>query len=128
IQFSRPDVVVQTILVSSSSPGEGKTVTASNLAVTMAQAGRRTLLIDADLRRPRVHGVWGLKPSTGLIQMLFNSPGVELARFRTAVGNLFGMPAGGFDANAEDTLIPRHQATTPGGEQVITNPAEILGS
>ncbi|WP_412062424.1 polysaccharide biosynthesis tyrosine autokinase [Rubrivirga sp. IMCC45206] len=66
IQFSRPDAPVQTILVTSASPGEGKSTVAANLAVVMAQAGRRTLLVDADLRRPRVDKLFGMARSPGL--------------------------------------------------------------
>lgn len=129
IQFSRPDVVVQTILVTSSSPGEGKTVTASNLAVTMAQAGRRTLLIDADLRRPRVHEVWGLQPRTGLVQMLFSQPGLSVDSFSSGVDNLYVVPAGSFGL-AEDAASgkPAGKLGPDAESAVISNPGELLGS
>lgn len=129
IQFSRPDVVVQTILVTSSSPGEGKTVSASNLAVTMAQAGRRTLLLDADLRRPRVHEVWGLQPRVGLVQMLFSQPGVSIESFRSGVDNLYVVPAGSFGL-AEDAATgkPAGKLGPEAESAVISNPGELLGS
>lgn len=71
VQFSRPDAHVRTIVVTSASPGEGKTTISSNLAVTLAQANRRVLLVDADLRRPRQHGVFGVSKSPGLSDELF---------------------------------------------------------
>ena len=59
-------------VVSSPGPADGKTVTASNLAVTMATAGWRVLLIDADMRRPRVHEVFGLDNQIGLSTSAFS--------------------------------------------------------
>jgi len=56
----------KTILVTSMSAGEGKTTTASNLAVSFAHAGKKTLLIDSDLRRPRLHTVFDLDNTEGL--------------------------------------------------------------
>ena len=55
IEFASVDGPIRTLLVTSSIPGEGKTITAANLAVVFAQAGRRVLLVDADLRKPGVH-------------------------------------------------------------------------
>lgn len=60
----------RTILVTSSAPQEGKTFVASNLAVTFAREGARVLLVDCDLRRPRVHRVFGLSRSPGLVELL----------------------------------------------------------
>ena len=70
IDFSSVDAPIRTLLVTSSLPGEGKTVTASNLAVVFAQAGRRVLLVDADLRKPGVHLVFNLQNSHGLTTLL----------------------------------------------------------
>jgi capsular exopolysaccharide synthesis family protein len=61
---------MRTLLVTSSIPGEGKTTTASNLAVVFAQAGRRVLLVDADLRKPGIHLVFDLPNAHGLTTML----------------------------------------------------------
>jgi Mrp family chromosome partitioning ATPase/uncharacterized protein involved in exopolysaccharide biosynthesis len=60
----------RTILVTSTAPQEGKTLVASNLAVTFAREGARVLLIDCDLRRPRLHRVFGLPRAPGLIELL----------------------------------------------------------
>jgi capsular exopolysaccharide synthesis family protein len=61
---------VKTLAVTSTSPEEGKTVVASNLAVVLAQAGRKVLLIDADMRRPKVHEVFELPQQPGLSSLL----------------------------------------------------------
>ena len=118
VQFSRPGVVVQTVLVTSAAPSEGKSTTAANLAVTMAQAKRRTLLIDADIRRPRQHRMFGRAVEPGLVQVLFHSD-VSIELFKTSLDeNLYVLPAGGIinagGDGADSTLIE--------------DPSEVLGS
>ena len=70
IQFSSIDKKVKTMAVTSSGPSEGKTTTITNLAETFAQAGNRVIIVDADLRRPRVHKIYGLEASEGLTNVL----------------------------------------------------------
>jgi non-specific protein-tyrosine kinase len=70
VEFAAVDTPVRTLLVTSSIPGEGKTTTAANLAVVFAQAGRRTLLLDADLRKPGVHRMFNLQNTQGLTSLL----------------------------------------------------------
>lgn len=62
--------LLKTILVTSSQPGEGKTTVTVNLAVTMALAGRNVLVVDADLRKPRLHHVFGLENNRGTAEIL----------------------------------------------------------
>jgi Mrp family chromosome partitioning ATPase len=57
--LSGPDAKTQGIIMTSALPEEGKTATASNLAVALAQAGKNVVLIDADLRKPRLHKIFG---------------------------------------------------------------------
>lgn len=66
LKFISLDKKIRTIAITSSTPGEGKSQVAANLAAVMAQTGRRVLLIDADLRRPSQHHLWNLINSTGL--------------------------------------------------------------
>ena len=61
IQFSSIDKKVKTIVVTSADMSEGKTTTVTNLAETFAQAGNRVMVVDADLRRPRVHQLFNLE-------------------------------------------------------------------
>lgn len=70
IQFSSFDKDIKTIVVTSSAPGEGKSTTVGNLALVMAQSGKRVLLIDADLRKPTVHKKFKLSNQTGLTNIL----------------------------------------------------------
>lgn len=106
LQFSRVSHDTGAILVTSSLPGEGKSTTAVNLAIAMAQAGQSVVLIDADLRRPRVHEYLGLEKNAGLTTSLIG---------RAEVQDLL-QPWG------EDQLY----VLTSG--QIPPNPSELLGS
>ncbi|MCX7748537.1 MAG: CpsD/CapB family tyrosine-protein kinase [Clostridia bacterium] len=70
IQFTGLDRQLKTIMVTSSGPGEGKTTTTVNLAVVFAQSGNRVLLIDADLRKPRVYTYFDIDPKKGITTLL----------------------------------------------------------
>ena len=60
IQFSSLDRDVRTLLVTSVGPDEGKSIVLANLAITMAEGGRRVVMVDCDLRRPSLHTIFGL--------------------------------------------------------------------
>ena len=107
LEFAAVDEPVRTLLVTSSIPGEGKTTTASNLAVAYAQAGRRVILLDADLRKPGVHKVFDLPNATGLTSLLRTD---DVA----------------IDDVARATEEERLQVITTG--MLPPNPAELLGS
>jgi capsular exopolysaccharide synthesis family protein len=79
LQFLDLDQRPRSIVITSAVPGEGKTVTATNLAVALAQAGRRVLLVDGDLRRPRVAPVLGLDSAVGLTTVLVGSAEIKQA-------------------------------------------------
>jgi Mrp family chromosome partitioning ATPase len=68
--WSNPGEQLRSLVVTSASPGEGKTLTAANLAVTFAQDSLRVLLIDCDVRRPRLHGLFRVPRSPGLMDLL----------------------------------------------------------
>ena len=74
LQFLGLDQPVKLIQVTSSLPGEGKTTTVTNLAVVLAQAGRKVAIVDGDLRRPRVHQVFSVPQAPGLIDLLVGEP------------------------------------------------------
>lgn len=70
IQYSSFDKNTQVIIVTSSQPGEGKSTTAGNLALSMAQDGKKTILIDCDLRKPTVHKKFSITNTSGLSEVM----------------------------------------------------------
>src|SRR5215207_8979795 len=66
IQFSSLEKPVKTLLLTSARPGEDKSIAVANLAVTFAQMGSRVILVDADLRRPSQHSIFGVANDQGL--------------------------------------------------------------
>lgn len=106
IQFTGVDKPIRTLLITSSGPGEGKSTTAANLAVVMAQAEQRVLLVDTDLRRPVLHRVFGTHNNTGLTTALLadeNSPLEEHIR-STEVTNLSLLTSGPIPPNPSELL------------------------
>jgi len=95
---------LHTVAVTSSGAGEGKTVTASNLAVVMAQLGRKVLLVDADLRKPRLHRVFNVSNRTGLVHLLTGSAELDDIVHRSSVSNLWIAPAGPTPPNPSELL------------------------
>lgn len=85
LRFTSVSRELRSLVVTSSIPGEGKTMTSLNLALTMAEGAERILLIDADLRRPRVADYLGLEPSVGLTTALVN--GLRLSEAVQSVAN-----------------------------------------
>jgi capsular exopolysaccharide synthesis family protein len=104
IQFGLPDRTARTILITSPTPGDGKSTTASNLAVAMAQADRRTLLIDADLRRPTQHKNFKLESKIGVSDVLVKRVPIEQAIQRTSVEKLDLLPCGSLPPNPSELI------------------------
>jgi capsular exopolysaccharide synthesis family protein len=75
LSFSSLDRPIKSLVVTSPAPGEGKSTTVANLAVTMAQGGRRTVLVDCDLRRPSLHTLFNLNSEPGLTDLLLEDDG-----------------------------------------------------
>ena len=88
----------KTVLITSARQGEGKTSTAANLAVALAQAGRSVVLISADLRNPRVHAVFGIGNEQGLGQVLEGTLPLDEAIVDTDLPDLRILPSGPVDA------------------------------
>ncbi len=105
IQFMEVDRPAKSILVSSSSPGEGKSITAINLAITMAQADLRTIIVDADLRIPVIHKIFQVPNSGGLTDLLRSQPfKVDDYLKNTGVDNLQVITSGPLPPNSSEML------------------------
>jgi len=97
---------MKVIHITSSTPGEGKTLIAANLAGSFAQANHKTLLMDCDLRKPRVHTVFGINRQPGLVEYLFDQVDLATITRHSKLANL--------DVITVGTIPP--------------NPAEMIGS
>ena len=106
LQFAGVEKHVKSIIISSGNPGEGKSTTVANLAISTAQMGRKTLLVDADLRKPVIHSLFGFQKHPGLIDALMNTNYKDEFTQKTEIDNLWILTCG----------------TTP------PNPSEMLGS
>jgi capsular exopolysaccharide synthesis family protein len=106
VLFSSTEAGGRSIVVTSAGPGEGKTLVASNLAIALAEAGQRVLLVDADLRRPRIHSLLRFPREPGLSNVLIGAVEPSEVLRKTDVVNLWVLPAG---------ILP-------------PNPAELLGA
>ncbi len=104
VHFGVPAGQARTIVVTSPTPGDGKSTLASNLAISMAQAGKRTLLLDADFRRPVQHRMFELKDESGLTAVLAGHEPLAKAIRRTVVEGLDLLPAGPLPLNPSELL------------------------
>lgn len=107
LQFSSVDENLQSILITSAGPGAGKSITAANLAVVYAQQGLKTLLIDADLRKPTVHYTFRLNNLNGLSNVLIGVSNLQEAIFQTDVDDLHVMSCGPIPPNPAELLASK---------------------
>jgi polysaccharide biosynthesis transport protein len=99
-----PTADIRTLAVTSTTAGEGKTVIASGLAISLAMSGRRVLLIDADMHRSQLHDVFGLPGSPGLANILAGETRPSEALLKSEVSGLFVLPAGANVTSPSDLL------------------------
>jgi len=104
LRFASIDGGIKTVVLTSPAPKEGKTLTASNLAITEAQAGRKTLLLDTDLRRPMVHHLFNLKKEDGISKVLTDELKLNDAIKKTGVENLYAITSGFVPPNPSELL------------------------
>ncbi len=111
LHFMSPDHPHRVILVTSSAPAEGKTTVACSIAIAMAQSGQKVCVVDCDLRRPRLHRVFGRAGDMGLTSVLIGDATIEEVAKPAKAGpqggeipNLWCIPAGSPPPNPADLL------------------------
>lgn len=118
LQYTTVERPVKNVLITSSVPGEGKSFTAANLAIVSAQAGRKVVLVDADLRKPTQHKIFGVSNLRGLTNYLVQGDDALGYLMATAEEGLFLLPSGPIPPNPADLLGSRRM------EQLLLNLAE----
>lgn len=103
IQYSSFDKEIKTILVTSTGPGEGKSTTCGNLALTMAQADKRVLVIDCDLRKPTIHKKFTISNEKGVSNFLIGQTALEEVIHKYS-DNLYLLPSGTIPPNPAEML------------------------
>ena len=105
IMFSAADRQIKTIVVSSANPREGKTTSVIYLGTTMAQSGQRVLLVDTDMRRPRLHVSTKVSRTTGLSNLIVGDADYDSVIRPTEIPNLFVLPCGPLPPNPAEILM-----------------------
>lgn len=104
VLFSSAESAPQVILVSSSGPQEGKTITATNLAIAMAQSGSKVIILDCDLRRPKIHEAFGIPRDQGITNLLVENNDIKDAISHTEIRKLDVIPCGPIPPNPSELL------------------------
>jgi len=104
VQFAALDRPLRSLLVTSAAQDDDKSAVAANLAISFAMGGSRVVLVDADLRHPRQHALFGLDGSRGLTSALLGDGHGEVPLLETNVTNLRLLPTGPQPANPVDVL------------------------
>ncbi len=107
LHYANPDMPLRRVLVTSAGPGEGKSTTAANLAVAMAQGDRSVLLVEGDLRRPSVHTLFRQPASPGLSSYLVGDALLAAVLLKSAVANLSVVVSGPIPPNPAELLASR---------------------
>lgn len=105
LMFSSVENPIHTLLVSSPAESEGKSTILANLAVTLAQSGHKTIVVDGDLRKPSQHEIWGIPNERGLTTMMLEDAALSSPPLvNTNVENLQVLPSGPQPPNPADVL------------------------
>ena len=118
INFSMPDQDIKSIVVTSSTPGEGKSTISSNSAVVFAQSGKKVLLVDGDMRKPTAHHTFGIANAAGLSTVLTRQQTVDQVVYKSEIEGLHVITSGPIPPNPAELLGSKMM------EQLITQLTE----
>lgn len=104
LAFMSQDAPIRSFVVTSALPLEGKTTVVSNLAVALAQFGRSVLLVDSDLRRPRIHSVFQIDNDRGLTSLVEGRTTLDAAVYKTEIDGLSVLTSGPIPSNPSELL------------------------
>ena len=104
VLFSSAEAGCRSLVVTSTQPGEGKSVISANLAVALAQTGKRVLLIDADMRKPRLQDIFGIALEPGLSNTIVGTAKATESIVKSGTPNLWMLPAGLYPPNPAELL------------------------
>jgi capsular exopolysaccharide synthesis family protein len=104
LMFMNPDRPYRKLLVTSAAPTEGKTTVACSIAIALAHGGQRVCIVDCDLRRPRIHRIFGRAGDAGVTNVLVGEATVDEVAKPTEIDNLWSIPAGPTPPNPADML------------------------
>ena len=104
LQFTSIDHELETMLVTSASPSEGKSITTANTAVVFAQQGKKVLLVDADLRKPTIHYTFRIANTKGLSNYLVSNQSIHELAAQTEIENLDALTCGPIPPNPSELL------------------------
>ena len=110
LQFVNVDQPLKSLVVTSAVPGEGKSSTAINLGIAFAEAGKRVILVDADLRRPKIAEYLGLEGAVGLTNLLAGQVAIGDALQPWGGSGLWVLPSGSVPPNPSELLASRNMA------------------
>lgn len=104
IQFANIDKDTKTILVTSATPGEGKSTTLSNVAITLADAGNKVLIMDCDFRKPKIHKTFEISNAVGITDLLLSGEDFDTHLHKSIHKNLHILTAGRVPSNPSEIL------------------------
>jgi capsular exopolysaccharide synthesis family protein len=130
LDFASLDQAIKTLVVTSAGVGEGKSTTLANLAVVSAQAGRRVVLVDADLRRPTLHQIFGLDNAVGLTTVMMDESGLSSPPLKE-IGGLSVLTSGPLPPNPAELMGSRRMeeviiSLVEGADQVFFDTPPVV--
>lgn len=104
LTFMSADDPIRTMVITSASPREGKTTVTVNIAITLAQSGKRVLMVDTDLRRPRIHRAFGISGARGVTSVIAGQERIQDVAVASGIPNLDIIPCGPIPPNPSELL------------------------